>query len=207
MPKKINETFLNNYNNLIKSTESIQTANGFLLTTHLFLWWQWQSSPLPCHGQTSSQPKQHSCHRCQPRRVSARHRRWVSSGPLSTIPGSVLWNAGPRPLVGLRAHLWTLLRCRKCMACLQSKFKCKENLWWCVFHTNTQYSTVQKNCISHCIWTHLQYKLHPGLKRLWISLRILLHYVTLDREGWRENDQKGILMNNYSNIFLVIIYS
>lgn len=125
MPKK-KETFLNNYNNLIKSTESIQTANGFLLTTHLFLWWQWQSSPIPCHGQTSSQPKQHSCHRCQPRRVSARHRRWVSSGPPSTIPGSVLWNAGLRPLVGLRARLWTLLRCRKCMACLQSNSNVSE---------------------------------------------------------------------------------
>lgn len=81
-------------------------------TSHLFLWWQWQSSPLPCRGQTSSQPTRHSCHRYQPRRVGAGSQRWVFSGPPRTTPGSALWSVGPRLLVGLRARLWTLLRCR-----------------------------------------------------------------------------------------------
>lgn len=82
------------------------------ILTRLFLWWRWQSSPPLCRDQTSSQPTQHSYRRCRPTREAAGRRRWVSSGPPRTTPGSALWSAWPRLLVGLHGRQWTLLRCR-----------------------------------------------------------------------------------------------
>lgn len=57
-------------------------------------------------------------------------------------------------------------------------------------HTNTQYPTVEADCVMHGISAHLQHKLHPVLKSLWVGLSILSYYITLKREGGSEGGRK-----------------
>lgn len=93
--------------------------------------------------------------------------------------------------MGLHAHPWTLLRCSgsACRLEFHNVFLLRE-YESVSFHTNTQYPTVEANCILHGISTHLQYKLHPVLKGLWVGLGILFYYVTLNRGGGSEGREK-----------------
>lgn len=79
-----------------------------------------------------------------------------------------------------------------------------------VFHTNTQYSTVEADCIPHGVCTHLQYKINSVLKGLWVGLSILLDYVSLDREvvkkgGEVAGKEKGKIAEVRKSMYVVCL--
>lgn len=57
-------------------------------------------------------------------------------------------------------------------------------------HTNAEYSTVVVDSILHCLGTHLQYEVHPGLKGLWIWFSVFINYFTLQRKVVKEEERE-----------------